>query len=74
MDKFHDLLSVQVLSVGMERIKSTLLPMLTDILRKDGQVTRGVYERNDVALRNKEGLPQYKAGSPCQARRSPLPP
>ena len=60
VDKFHDLLSVQVLSVGMERIKETLLPMLTDILQKDGQSIRGIYERNDVALRDKEGLPQYK--------------
>ena len=60
VDKFHDLLSVQVLSVGMERIKGTLLPMLTDILQKDGQSIRGIYERNDVALRDKEGLPQYK--------------
>ena len=41
VDKFHDLLSVQVLSVGMERIKETLLPMLTDILQKDGQSNPG---------------------------------
>ena len=59
VDKFHDLLSVQVLSVGMERIKAHLLPTLVRILREDGQTIRGVYERNDVALRDKEGLPQY---------------
>lgn len=64
VDKFHDLLSVQVLSVGMERIKGTLLPMLADILRRDGQTVRGVYERNDVSLRDKEGLPQYKGWFP----------
>ena len=61
VDKFHDLLSVQVLSVGMEGIKDMLLPALVRILREDGQAIRGVYERNDVALRDKEGLPQYKA-------------
>lgn len=60
VDKFHDLLSVQVLSVGMERIKGELIPMLVSILRQDGQVVRGVFERNDVALREKEGLEQYK--------------
>ena len=60
VDKFHDLLSVQVLSVGMERIKDSLLPLLADILRRDGQKIRGIFERNDVALRDKEGLPQYK--------------
>lgn len=60
VDKFNDLLSVQVLSIGMERIKSMLIPMLVKILREDGQVIRGVFERNDVALREKEGMSQYK--------------
>jgi len=61
VDKFHDLLSVQVLSIGMEGIKEMLLPMLVRILREDGLSIRGVFERNDVALREKEGLTQYKA-------------
>ncbi len=64
VDKFHDLLSVQVLSVGMERIKDLLLPLLVRILREDGQTVRGVFERNDVALREKEGLEQYKGWFP----------
>ena len=54
------LLSVQVLSVGMERLQDSLLPALADILRQDGQPIRGVFLRNDVALRDKEGLPQGK--------------
>ncbi|MCQ2447455.1 MAG: class I SAM-dependent rRNA methyltransferase [Oscillibacter sp.] len=60
VDKFHDLLSVQVLSVGMERLQDLLLPLLVKILREDGQAIRGVFLRNDVALREKEGLPQGK--------------
>ena len=64
VDKFHDLLSVQVLSVGMEGIKEMLLPALVNILREDGQAIRGVFERNDVTLRDKEGLPQYKGWFP----------
>ncbi len=71
VDKFHDLLSVQVLSVGMENLQDTLLPALTDILREDGQTIRGVYERNDVALRDKEGLPQYKAWFPLPGEAQP---
>ena len=71
VDKFHDLLSVQVLSVGMERIKAHLLPTLVRILREDGQTIRGVYERNDVALRDKEGLPQYKAWFPLPGEAQP---
>ena len=64
VDKFHDLLSVQVLSIGMERIKDRLIPELVAILREDGQTIRGVFERNDVALREKEGLPQEKRWFP----------
>ena len=71
VDKFHDLLSVQVLSVGMEKIKGMLLPMLAEILRQDGQTVRGIYERNDVALRDKEGLPQYKGWFPLPGEAVP---
>ena len=60
VDKFLDLLSVQVLSVGMEGLQDLLLPALVDILRQDGQPIRGLFLRNDVALRDKEGLPQGK--------------
>ena len=71
VDKFHDLLSVQVLSVGMEGIKDMLLPALVRILREDGQAIRGVFERNDVALRDKEGLPQYKGWFPLPGEETP---
>ena len=64
VDKFHDLLSVQVLSVGMERLQDLLLPLLVKILREDGQAIRGVFLRNDVALREKEGLAQGKGWYP----------
>jgi len=60
VDRFGPFLSVQVLSVGMEVRKDVLFPMLVEILREDGQGIRGVYERNDVALREKEGLTEYK--------------
>ena len=71
VDRFHDLLSVQVLSAGMERIKGTLLPLLADMLRKDGQTIRGVYERNEAALRDKEGLPKYKGWFPLPGEAAP---
>lgn len=60
VDKFRDLLSVQVLSVGMEGIQDVILPALVKLLRADGFAIRGVFLRNDVALREKEGLPQGK--------------
>ena len=71
VDKFHDLLSVQVMSLGMEGIKDFLFPTLVRILREDGQTIRGVYERNDVALREKEGLTQYKDWFPLEGEAVP---
>ena len=71
VDKFHDLLSVQVLSVGMERIQDLLLPALAEILRADGFPIRGVFLRNDAALREKEGLAQGKGWYPLPGETVP---
>ena len=71
VDKFHDLLSVQVLSVGMERIQDLLLPALAEILRADGFPIRGVFLRNDAALREKEGLAQGKGWYPLPGEAVP---
>ena len=71
VDKFHDLLSVQILSVGMERIRETLLPALAELLRADGFSIRGIYLRNDAALREKEGLPQEKGWFPLPGETPP---
>ena len=58
VDRFGDLLSVQILSLGMERLKDIILPQLVSILREDGQTIRGVFLRNDVAIRELEGMEQ----------------
>ncbi len=71
VDKFHDLLSVQILSVGMERIQDILLPALVELLRTDGCPIRGVFLRNDAALREKEGLPQGKGWFPLPGETPP---
>ena len=42
VDRFGPLLCVQVLSVGIERLKGLLLPLLVDVLRADGQDIAGV--------------------------------
>jgi len=60
VDRFDDLLSVQILSLGMERLRDTILPNLVNILRQDGQPIRGVFLRNDVAIRELEGMAQGK--------------
>lgn len=60
VDRFGDILVTQTLSYGMEQIKPVLFPILVDVLRKDSQEIRGIYERNDVALRAREGLQENK--------------
>lgn len=59
-DRFEDVLSVQVLSLGAERRLDRLLPALVTILREDwGQVIRTVYLRCDGAVREREGLTRF---------------
>lgn len=53
VDKFGDYLSVQILSMGMDRRKDEIVSALVDIIHP-----KGVYERDDVPVREKEGLPQ----------------
>ena len=60
VDRFSDLLSVQCLSYGMEQRKDLIYPLLIETLSGDGQMIRGIYERNDNALREREGLAQMK--------------
>ncbi len=60
VDRFSDLLVTQTLSVGIERRKAELFPLLLEVLAEDGQAIRGIYERNDVPIRALEGLEQGK--------------
>ncbi|MFO7160765.1 MAG: class I SAM-dependent rRNA methyltransferase [[Clostridium] cellulosi] len=55
VDKFADCVVIQTLSLGMERFK----PDIVDVIR-EYYSPRCIYERNDVALREKEGLEQQK--------------
>ena len=60
VDRFSDLLVTQTLSIGMERVKDIIFPALVELLRQDGQEIRGIFERNDVAIRELEGMAQDK--------------
>ena len=60
VDKFGDILVTQCLSVGMEKIKNTVFPLLYEVLTEDGEKVRGIYERNDVAIRKLEGMEENK--------------
>ena len=73
MDRFESVLVVQVLSLGIERIKTVLISALVRILREYGQQIDAVYERNDVKLRAKEGLEQGKGFLTLDGLRTDLP-
>jgi 23S rRNA (cytosine1962-C5)-methyltransferase len=60
VDRFHDILVTQTLSLGIDRIKDMLFPLLIRILREYGAEIRAVYERNDAGLRTKEGMSPNK--------------
>lgn len=71
VDRFSNILVTQTLSLGIERLKSFLFPTLCRILREDGQQVDGVYERNDVAIRELEGLQQNKGFFPLEGESLP---
>ena len=60
VDRFSNILVTQTLSVGMERLKDIIFPLLAEVLRESGERIDGIYERNDVAIRALEGLEQGK--------------
>lgn len=60
VDRFSNVLVTQTLSVGMERLKEVIFPLLAEVLRESGERIDGIYERNDVAIRALEGLEQGK--------------
>ncbi len=60
VDRFSNILVTQTLSVGMERLKDVIFPLLAEVLRENGERIDGIYERNDVAIRALEGLEQGK--------------
>ena len=60
VDKFEDILVAQVLSLGTDRAKDIIFRSLVASLAERGCKVRAIYERNDVRLRELEGLEEYK--------------
>ena len=60
VDKFNDILVVQTLSLGIEKRKDIIFPLLYKVLNEDGQNIRAIYERNDVSIRKLEGMTEGK--------------
>lgn len=60
VDLFSDVLVTQTLCYGMDRIKERIFKPLVERLSSYGIHIRGIYERNDVKVRELDGLTQYK--------------
>ena len=60
VDKFSDVLVVESLALGIDRLKEQIIEILKEILRQDGIGVRGVYERSDAKVRQNEGMERVK--------------
>ncbi|HHY64578.1 MAG TPA: class I SAM-dependent rRNA methyltransferase [Clostridiaceae bacterium] len=60
VDRYGSILSVQITCLGMELIKDIIYRAIRDVLDEMGETITGIYERNDIDLRIKEGMQEYK--------------
>ena len=60
VDKFGDILVAQTLCLGTELRKDWIFQALAQTLEEDGEAVRGIFERNDVKIRELEGMAQNK--------------
>jgi len=60
IDKFADVLVVESLALGIDRMKLEIIAILKELLAKDGINIRGVYERSDAKVRTQEGMERIK--------------
>ena len=58
--KFEDVLVVESLALGIDRLKPVILDKLKKILAEDGILIRGIYERSDAKVRLQEGMERFK--------------
>ena len=60
VDKFADVLVVESLALGIDKLKQQILDAVKRVLAKDGITVRGIYERSDAKVREQEGMERYK--------------
>lgn len=60
IDKFTDVLVVESLALGIDRMKLMILEEVKKVLETDGIVIRGIYERSDAKVREQEGMQRFK--------------
>ena len=60
IDKFSDVLVVESLALGIDKLKPMIVEACKKILLEDGIFIRGVYERSDAKVRLLEGMERFK--------------
>ncbi len=60
IDKFSDVLVIESLALGTDRMKELILDICKEVLAEDGVKVRGIYERSDAKVRELEGLERVK--------------
>lgn len=60
IDKFADVLVVESLALGIDRMKEEIIGILKELLADEGITIRGVYERSDAKVRLNEGMERIK--------------
>ena len=60
IDKFSDVLVIESLALGTDRMKELILDCCREVLAADGISVRGIYERSDAKVRELEGLERTK--------------
>lgn len=60
IDKFSDVLVVESLALGIDKLKPQILDCVKKVLAEDGVQIRGIYERSDAKVRLNEGMERFK--------------
>ncbi|MBO7709557.1 MAG: class I SAM-dependent rRNA methyltransferase [Lachnospiraceae bacterium] len=70
VDKFSDVLVVESLALGIDRLKGKILELAVQVLSEDGIRIRGIYERSDAKVRTLEGMERFSGfiGEPFETK------
>ena len=59
-DRYDDVIVTQITSCGIQKRRDEIYTAMMDVLQEHGEKISGIYERNDLQARKKEGLELYK--------------
>ena len=60
VDCYNDILVTQISNTGMEQHKQMIYDILLEVFKENDRIIQAIYERNDIKVREKEGLTTYK--------------